>query len=164
MTMSDKELNFSELFESSKNTLACDKSRHSATKQQQAVQNAYYIENIPFDIIDPIPRSYKSTGINSASLRRFRNHFGKIKSYLDLHGYTRTLAMEMLIDHIKQCHSERVPYFLVIFGKGLSSSGEPVLKKTICSYMIASPEILAYEFAIPKDGGNGAAYVMLKKR
>ena len=162
--MSDKELNFSELFESSKNTLACDKSGHSAAaKQQQAVQNAYYIENIPFDIIDPIPRSYKSTGTNSASLRRFRNHFGKIKSCLDLHGYTRTPAIETLIDHIRQCRNKGIAYFLVIFGKGLSSPREPVLKKIICSYMIASPEILAYEFAMPKDGGDGAAYVMLKK-
>ena len=162
--MSDKELNFSELFESSKSTLACDKSRHPAAKQQQAVQNTYYIENITFDIIDPAPTFYKSTGINSASLRRFRNHFGKMKSCLDLHGHTRTLAIEMLVNHIKQCQSNRIPYFLVVFGKGLSSSGKPVLKITVCSYMIASPEILAYKFAMPKDGGNGAAYVMLKKR
>ena len=162
--MSDKELNFRELFESSKNTSACDKSRHFATKQRQAVQNAYYIENIPFDIIDPVPTSYKSTGVNGASLRRFKGHFGKIKSCLDLHGHTRIPAIEMLINHIKQCQSDRTPYFLVIFGKGLSSPGKPVLKITVCSYMIANPKILAYEFAMPKDGGNGAAYVMIKKR
>ena len=162
--MSDKELNFSELFESSKNTSACNTLSHATAGQRQAVQNAYYIENIPFDIIDPVPTSYKSTGTNNASLRRFRNHFGKLKSTLDLHGYTRTVAIEMLINHIKRCQSDRMSYFLVIFGKGLSSPGKPVLKKIICSYMIASPEILAYEFAMPKDGGNGAAYVMLKKR
>ena len=162
--MSDKELNFSELFESYKSASAGDKSRHFAAEQRQAAQNAYYIENIPFDIIDPAPTSYKSIGINSASLRRFRSHFGKMKSSLDLHGHTRTLAIEMLVNHIKQCQGNRVPYFLVIFGKGLSSPGKPVLKITVCSYMIASPEILAYKFAMPKDGGNGAAYVMLKKR
>ena len=161
--MSNKELNFRELFENPKNTLACDTSSHAAV-EQQAVQNAYYIENISFDIIDQVPKSYKSTGTNSASLRRFRNHFGKIKLCLDLHGYTRTPAIEILISHIKECQSKGIPYFLVIFGKGLSSPGGPVLKKTICSYMIASPEILAYEFAMPKDGGDGAAYVMLKKR
>ena len=162
--MSDKELNFSELFENSKKTLACDALGRAAVDQRQAVQNTYYIENISFDIIDQVPKSYKSTGTNSASLRRFRNHFGKIKSCLDLHGYTRTSAIEVLNDHIKQCQSERIPYFLVIFGKGLSSPGGSILKRTICSYMIASPEILAYEFAMPKNGGNGAAYVMLKKR
>ena len=164
MVMPDQELNFSELFESSKNTLAGDTPIHATAKQRQAVQNAYYIENISFDIIDPVPRSYKSIGTNSASLRRFRNHFGKLKSCLDLHGHTRIPAINMLIDHIRQCQIGGIPYFLVIFGKGLSSPGEPVLKKTVCSYMIANPEILAYEFAMPKDGGDGAAYVMLKKR
>ncbi len=164
MAMSDKELNFSELFENSKSKSACDTPSHATVERGQAVQNAYYIENIPFDTIDPVPKSYKNTGTNSASLRRFRNHFGKIKSCMDLHGYTRTAAVEALNDHIKQCRSEGIPYFLVIFGKGLSSQGGPVLKNTICSYMIASPEILAYEFAMPKDGGDGAAYVMLKKR
>ncbi len=165
--MPDKELNFSELFESSKNTLACDTPRHAShatPEQRQAVQNTHYIENISFDTIDPVPKSYKSAGTNSASLRRFRNHFGKIKSCIDLHGYNKEPAVEELNDHIKQCRSEGIPYFLVIFGKGLSSQEGPVLKKIICSYMIASPEILAYEFAMPKDGGDGAAYVMLKKR
>ena len=162
--MPDKELNFSELFESSKNTSACDTPSHATAEQRQAVQNAHYIGDIPFDTIDPVPKSYKNAGTNSASLRRFRNHFGKIKSCLDLHGYKKEPAVEALNEHIKQCRSDEIPYFLVIFGKGLSSQGGPVLKKTICSYMIASPEILAYEFATPKDGGDGAAYVMLKKR
>ena len=162
--MSDKESNFSELFENSKAEQGGNASVHTIEMHRQPAGNAHYIENISFHIIDPIPRFHKRIGINNASLRQFKKHCNKIKSCLDLHGYTRTVAIKAFIAYIEQCQSEGILYFLVIFGKGLSSPGEPVLKKTICSYMIACQEVLAYEFAKYKDGGDGAAYVMLRKR
>lgn len=162
--MSDKELNFSELFENSKTVQGGNTSAYASEAHRQPVRDAHYIENMSFHIIDPIPRFYKQTGINNASLRLFKKNYKKLKSRIDLHGYTRVPAIEALIAHIKQCQSKGTLYFLVIFGKGLSSPEGPVLKKTICSYMIDCPEVLAYEFANPRDGGDGAAYVMLRKR
>ena len=163
--MSDKESNFSELFENSKTVQGCDTSTDTDDKAHpQPTRDAYYIENISFDIIEPIPRSHKKPGTNKASLRQFKKNQDRIKSRKDLHGYTRLPAIQALTEHIAQCQSEDILYFLVIFGKGLSSPQEPIIKKTVCSYLIACPEVLAYEFAKPRDGGDGAAYVMLRKR
>ena len=164
MLMSDKESNFSELFENSKVEQGGNTSAYATEAHRQPIADAHYIENISFRTIDPIPKFHKRTGINNASLRQFKKNYDKVKPCLDLHGYTREAAIKALIAHIGQCQSEDILYFLVIFGKGLSSPREPVLKKTICSCMIACQEVLAYEFAKPKDGGDGAAYVMLRKR
>ena len=158
--MSDKESNFSELFENSKTEQA-----RSATHevQRQPTRNAHYIGDIPFKVINPIPKFHKRTGVNQASLRQFKKNQNNLKACLDLHGYTQEPAIQKLANYIGQCQNEDICYFLVIFGKGLSSSGEPVLKKVVCSYMVACEEVLAYEFAKAKDGGDGAAYVMLRK-
>ena len=163
--MSDKKSNFSELFENSKTMQDCSTSTGAIDKAHpQSICDAYYIENISFDIINSPPESYKAPGTNTASLRQFKKNQERIKSRKDLHGYTRKAAIKALATHIAQCQSKDILYFIVIFGKGLSSPQEPVLKKTVCSYLIACPEVLAYEFAKPRDGGDGAAYVMLKKR
>ena len=158
--MSDKESNFSELFENSKT-----KQVQSATNdvQQPPARSAHYIGDIHFDIINPIPKSYEKAGVNRASLRQFKKNQDNLKARLDLHNNTREPAIQKLAAYIGQCQSEDIRYFLVIFGKGRGSSGEPVLKKIICSWMIACEEVLAYEFAKAKDGGDGAAYVMLRR-
>ena len=164
--MSDKKLNFSELFENSKTTQVRPPSITTIDKEQlHAVGDDYYIENISFNIIDSIPKSHKKAGVNSASLRRFKRNYDTIKGHsLDLHGYTRLPAIKAVSRYIAQCQSKGILYFLVIFGKGLSSPQPPLLKKIICSYLISCREVLAYEFAAPSDGGDGAAYVMLRRQ
>ena len=163
--MSDKELNFSELFEKSKTKPRRNPTTGTVSKQNpQPIYDAHYIENIPFDI-DAIPKSYQKDGVNRASLRRFKKNYSIIKAHsIDLHHHTRIEAAEALTDYIAQCQNDGISYFLVIFGKGLSSSKKPVLKKIECAYLINYPEVLAYEFAKPGDGGDGAAYVMLRKQ
>ena len=164
--MSDKESKFSELFENSKTEQDCNISTDVELKEPtRSIPATHYIENIDFDIIDPFPKSHKKSAVNSASLRRFKKNYSTIKKHsIDLHGYTRRPAIEELVRYIVQCQEKGILYFLVIFGKGLSSPQQPVLKQTVCSYLIQCQEVLAYEFAKPGDGGDGAAYVMLKKR
>ena len=163
--MSDKKLNFSELFENSKTTQVRSPSITTIDKEQLHAVDDYYIENISFNIIHPIPKSHKKAGVNSATLRRFKRNYDTIKVYsIDLHGYTRLPAIKAISNYIAQCQNKGILYFLVIFGKGLSSPQPPLLKKIICSYLISCREVLAYEFAVPGDGGDGAAYVMLRRR
>jgi DNA-nicking Smr family endonuclease len=52
---------------------------------------------------------------------------------------------------------------LVIHGKGMNSpSGEAVLRKLTRHWLAQRPDVLAYCDALPRDGGSGAALVLLK--
>jgi len=56
---------------------------------------------------------------------------------------------------------------LIIHGRGLTSPGQPVLKKMVFNWLSRGPlrrYILAFTSARACDGGAGATYVLLRKR
>jgi len=163
--MSDSELNFNELFEKSKQAVGRSASALSANEDRsQPSQQVHYIADSEFRMLDLPPKFHKKAAVNHAQMRMFKRQQNNPKlNEIDLHGYRREQAVAVLSRAIAQCQSEGIVCLRVIFGKGLCSAGQPILRKTICSYMIACPEVLAYQFAKPRYGGDGAACVMLRR-
>jgi DNA-nicking Smr family endonuclease len=98
-----------------------------------------------------------------------------IEARFDLHGMTREIAHEALEKFIIQSSQSGLRHVLVITGKGKSKStsdewlsvGRGVLKENVPYWLegiVLRPYILKYMHAQPKDGGNGALYVYLKRQ
>ncbi len=81
----------------------------------------------------------------------------------DLHGLTRIQAHEAVPLFLQQAQRNRWPCVLMIHGKGYNS-GElgPVIKNWLTQYLQGCPEVLAFCAALPRDGGKGALYVLLR--
>ncbi len=89
-----------------------------------------------------------------------------IDARLDLHGRTRDEARPALrrFLHRAQDHGHRC--VLVITGRGLRESGRiGVLREFVPLWLNEMRSIVhAFHYAAPQDGGEGALYVLLRRR
>ena len=87
---------------------------------------------------------------------------------LDLHGYNRVEAEKTLKLFINTCINQEKRCILIVTGKRNTTLGaQSILRELVPSWldseMLASL-VLAHNYAIKKDGGDGARYVLLRKK
>ncbi len=90
-----------------------------------------------------------------------------IQAHLDLHGLTTEEAKETFDQFMKWAVTYGKTGVLVTHGRGLSSPGEPVLKKKVEEWLgrgVWRKWVIAYSSARKCDGGAGATYVLLRSR
>jgi DNA-nicking Smr family endonuclease len=91
-----------------------------------------------------------------------------LEGRLDLHGLTQEQAHGKLARFIATSAEAGKRCVLVITGKGLKPTGETgVLRQAVPRWLNSSelrPLVLAIRYAQAKDGGEGALYVLLKRR
>lgn len=96
---------------------------------------------------------------------RFRSGEMPMQATLDLHGHTLESGEKVFKDFIVSASKRHLRCLLIITGRG-GFFGRGVLRADLPRW-INSPEvrglILAFANAQPKDGGDGAFYVLLKR-
>ena len=103
--------------------------------------------------------SYKQPTLQNKVFTQLKQ--GKLRWYdaVDIHGCTieeARVAMTQLLSQAKQNNETMVK---IVHGKG----SEAILKTCVNGWLRQLPEVLAFCSAPPKDGGNGAVLVLLKK-
>lgn len=82
---------------------------------------------------------------------------------VDLHGLSVELARRTLAEFLAECAHRRIRCARIIHGKGQRSSGrQPILKQKINYWLRLYDQVLAFCSATRRDGGTGAAYVLLR--
>lgn len=82
---------------------------------------------------------------------------------LDLHGFTTHHAREELTAFLAECRRRQARCVRIIHGKGQRSEGQqPILKQRVNLWLRQREEVLAFCSATSRDGGTGAAYVLLR--
>ena len=97
--------------------------------------------------------------------QRFKSGAMQIDARLDLHGCTLDEAFEALKNFIYDQSRKNARCLLVVTGKG-GMLGRGVLKAEMPVWMNSGEIrslILSYTTARPKDGGDGAFYILLKR-
>lgn len=86
---------------------------------------------------------------------------GKLRWYdaVDIHGATIDEAREAVTTLITQARKNDETVVKIVHGKG----SDAVLKTCVNGWLRQLPEVLGFCSAPPKDGGNGAVLVLLKK-
>lgn len=102
---------------------------------------------------------FARTGLQHKVIKNLKQGKLTISEELDIHGMTVDQAEKMASAFID--HSLRYQYrcIRIIHGKG-----KAILKNFINDYLKSRPEVLAFSSALPRDGGTGAVYVLLKIR
>jgi DNA-nicking Smr family endonuclease len=102
--------------------------------------------------------------VTRPTLRRLRRGNFAIQDEIDLHGMTVAEAQPALRAFIKECRRARYRCVRVVHGKGRGSGPKgPVLKSGVNRWLSRWEEVAAFCSAQPRDGGHGAAYVLLYK-
>ena len=118
------------------------------------------------------PKAPSPQFFDQATRRKIRRGKTSIEGRIDLHGLTQAEAHRALERFILGSHARGRKCVLVITGKGtfsLQSKSENagVLRRMVPHWLGAPPlasHVLGFEAAGPRHGGEGALYVMLRRR
>lgn len=103
-----------------------------------------------------------SPKLNSQVMRQIRQRKRRADAMVDLHGLSEQQAHERLGDFLQSAATHKHKLLLIITGKGrgaLQSAVPKWLDSPAFSRLVHS-----YDQALPEDGGEGAFYVMLRRR
>lgn len=82
---------------------------------------------------------------------------------LDLHRLTVNQARDELFRFVRDCQKYDVRTAIVLPGKGERGPEKAVLKSYVAFWLQHLQEVLAFHSALPRHGGAGALYVLMKK-
>ena len=108
-----------------------------------------------------------ATGIDKRQAERFRRGKTPIEGRIDLHGRTQQEAHDDLHDFLSRAHAAGKRMVLVITGKGMTASKAGVLRENVPRWLnepTLRRHVLAFDYAEPQHGGEGALYVLLKRK
>lgn len=110
----------------------------------------------------PYLREGEVVGLDRSTSEKLRRGKLKIEATLDMHGMTQDEAFDALRYFILGSHDKRKRCVLVITGKGAG-----ILRSNLPRWINAPdvrPYVLIYTHAHQKDGGDGAFYVLLRRK
>lgn len=126
--------------------------------------------SIPYNAL-PELSSGEYANIDRNTQERFRKGEMDIDGRLDLHGFTRDEAREMVAGFIVSHYSRGSRFLLIITGKGTFHKAEGerggVLRDSFPGWLSEPdirPYILAFDTAKARHGGSGAFYVLLRRK
>ena len=107
-----------------------------------------------------------SHGIDRRQAARFRKGKLEIEGKIDLHGRTQQAAHDDLLAFLRRARDHGKRCVLVVTGKGMTSSKTGILRQAVPRWLNEPgfrPLVLAFDYAEPQHGGEGALYVLLKR-
>ncbi len=136
--------------------------RHSESEDYSfAIDDVFSLAEMVDDCPDVL--SFARSGLQHNVLKKLRQGKHPVQHELDLHGLTVDQARVELLEFLGECEAAGVRHAIIIHGKGFRSRDKPVIKPMVNRWLRAVDNVLAFHTALPKDGGSGAVYVLLKK-
>lgn len=107
-------------------------------------------------------------GLDSKIFQQLKAGRFSCEGHMDMHGLNAEQAYENLLFFLRESYHLGRRCVLLITGRGRNSpGGMSVLKQEIQTWLTREPlrrVVLAFSTALPKDGGTGALYVLLRNR
>jgi DNA-nicking Smr family endonuclease len=107
--------------------------------------------------------SFARNGVQSRVLQKLRQSQPHWQAAVDLHGCSVDAAREAVLALLREARQQGLQTVKIVHGKGLMH-GQPLLKTCVNGWLRQLPDVLAFVSALPRDGGTGAVYVLLKRR
>ena len=144
---------------SSKQTVPTPKKPSTLRSPCDYALSSYFVEIVQAETV----LAFQRPGISKKSFQQLKRGTIRIEGRLDLHGYMPDEAQRILCVFLEQQQALNHRHVLIIHGKGGQHGEAPVMKNSVYCWLPQLPQILAFQSALPKHGGTGALYVLLKK-
>lgn len=139
-------------------------------KRQQATQT---LEQVRVDglsdqfVVDVEPEEFLAwtgNGVQDGQLRKLKAGQIAFDGSIDLHGMTVEKARSLLWDFLAEATQLEVRCVRVTHGKAVRKDGrKPILKSHVNTWLRQHPKVLAFSSCLPRHGGTGSVYVLLKR-
>jgi DNA-nicking Smr family endonuclease len=111
------------------------------------------------------PLTFIRPGLQPRHFRSLKNGHLPIEAELDMHGLTVDEAKLRLQKILPRCYERNIRVLHIIHGKGRRGlSDKPILKNKVNTWLRQFDFVIAFCSCTPRDGGNGAVYVLLKRQ
>ncbi len=121
----------------------------------------------------PVPRLPEigpgdRVGVDKRTAKRLKRGQLAVEARMDLHGLTQEEAHRALSAFVQGSQAAGRRCVLVITGKGLRPDGTTGVLRAAVPRWLNQPDlrerIVAFTHATPRDGGDGALYLLLKRK
>lgn len=103
-------------------------------------------------------------GVQESQTRKLKAGQIAFEGSLDLHGMTVEKARETLWDFLAEAARLEVRCVRVAHGKAVRLDGRrPIVKSHVNTWLRQHPQVLGFTSCLPRHGGTGAVYVLLKR-
>lgn len=105
-------------------------------------------------------------GVDKRTAERMKRGRMEIDGRIDLHGMSQDAAHAALASFVARGYEDGRRCVLVITGKGLRQ-GSGILRASVPRWLNEPgfrERVLGFSYAQPRDGGEGALYVLLKRK
>lgn len=147
-----------------KKPLSVKKDHHRSAIEKLKPSSVLYLSD-PYDysITAACSIHFIRLGFSPKRFKELQKGLIPWQATLDLHHLNMEQAKEYFIQFINNALKNKHRSLLIIHGKGGYNGAAPVLKNLVSHWLPQIPELLAFTSALPKHGGVGAVYVLLKK-
>lgn len=107
----------------------------------------------------------RAHGVNDRLMARLRSGGFEVEQQIDLHGARAEAARQQVAQRVRAAATAGVRCMLIIHGRGVHSGGAPVLRDLVVATLrggACARFVLAFCPALPRHGGDGAMYVLLR--
>ena len=103
-------------------------------------------------------------GVQEGQMRKLKAGQIGFEGSLDLHGMNIEKARELLWDFLAEATRLEVRSVRVTHGKAARTDGrKPLLKSHVNTWLRQHPQVLGFTSCLPRHGGTGSLYVMLRR-
>lgn len=107
--------------------------------------------------------AFARNGVQARVLQKLKQGQPHWQAAVDLHGCNVDEAREAVLALLREARQEGLQALKIVHGKSLQQ-GQPLLKTCVNGWLRQLPEVLAFVSALPRDGGTGAVYVLMKRK
>lgn len=118
-------------------------------------------------VIDVLPEeelAWAANGVQESQLRKLKSGQIPFEGSIDLHGMTVEKARELLWEFLAEANRMEIRCVRVTHGKAQRKDGRnPILKSHVNTWLRQHTKVLGFTSCIPRHGGTGSVYVLLKR-
>lgn len=132
----------------------------SATTKVDGLSDQFVI-----DVGAEEPLYWARDGVQEGQMRKLKSGEISFEGSLDLHGLTVERAREQLWAFFKEAARLEVRCVRVTHGKAARLDGRrPLIKSHVNTWLRQHAQVLGFTSCLPRHGGTGAIYVLLKRQ
>ncbi len=146
-----------------------DKDRLQARRQgaltgQEPVRVDGLSDQFVIDVHPEEELAWAGNGIPDSQLRKLKGGQIAFDGSIDLHGMTVEKARDLLWEFLAEAIRLEIRCVRVTHGKAVRKDGrKPILKSHVNTWLRQHPQVLAFSSCLPRHGGTGSVYVLLKR-
>lgn len=138
--------------------------RQNATVRTEAIKIDGLSDQFVIDVGAEDELYWARDGVQEGQMRKLKLGQIGFEGSLDLHGMSVEKARETLWDFLAEAARFEIRCVRVTHGKAARIDGKrPMVKSHVNTWLRQHPQVLGFTSCLPRHGGTGAVYVMLRR-